>query len=119
MKYRLPYKAQGVDVDPAHQNLLVSMSYGDKQSQFRKYPLQECPYGNSCDELPQSCPALMHPAGAEDLAMTSSGRLWSASESSARYYQKRATTWTKAWTNFFPFVYYTVPNSVGSSTGWE
>ncbi len=115
-KFRIPYQSQGVDVQhtPNSDMMLVSQSGGDIK--LKQYMLDElyCPRGASCS-IPKTqdtlslVTRLQFAAGAEDLAL-SRGRLWSVSESGARFFQI-----VKKWKDYYPWVYYTVPVYYG----WE
>ncbi len=107
-KYRLPYKAQGVDI--AGSKLVVATSYGNRSSHIRRYSLSRanCPRGRSCGGVSEYGRRLTLPAGTEDLAYAN-GRMWSASESGARHFQKRSSNWTQ----LYPYVFYSRPH--GSS----
>lgn len=48
------------------------------------------------------------PAGGEGLSFSPDGKLWTVSESGAKYYQKRSSN---PWTTFYPFVF-SIPQAV-------
>ena len=90
-------KVQGVLALPDGR-VLLSRSYGDNNSSLHIWRTSQ----SFATEV------LTGPAGFEDLTLSPEGWIWSASESGARYFQKRFSqnvTCGLNWSDLYPYVY--------------
>jgi hypothetical protein len=105
--YWVPHSTQGIElvVEGATEYLLASASEG-----LYKYPAELARAGKPPNYVIKYYPFL--PVGVEDTARVGT-TYWSASESGARYYQRRPFSEdSKPWTYFFPFIFTFQPSSM-------
>ena len=105
-RYTLPIdNVQGVQ-PLGDGRVVLSQSYGNASSALYVWT----PGDSSATQL------VTGPAGFEDLWLSPEGLLWTASESGARYFQKRFTenaACGPSWTDLYPYVFAVDPSAMG------
>ncbi len=97
--YRLPFQTQGAawKIYNNKKYLFISASGGDAGSKVYRVSAEKL----SKLYIPVEDTVFNVPAGGEDLSFNQNGDLLNQSESSSKYFQKRANPWN----TFFPFVF--------------